>query len=306
MLPMIDARTVARLVPMADAIAGLERALADGLDPAADPARSATGLADGHVLLMPSGTGDYAGVKLATVAPDNPAAGLPRIQGVYVLFSGGTLTPLAVLDGIALTSLRTPAVSAVAVRHSTPDRPLRVVVFGTGPQAYAHVTAVLAVRPVAELTVVPRGSATHPDPRVDRFAALLPAGTPVRMSGPDAVRDADLVVCCTSAREPVFDGALLGERAAVVAMGSHEPAAREVDATVVARSRLYVEDAEAALREAGDLIMAGVSDPDRLTGLARLCREPVDLDRPRLFKSVGMSWEDLVVAGTAYERFEVT
>lgn len=59
--------------------------------------------------------------------------GLPRINAVYVLFDGVTLRPVALLDGSALTTLRTPAVSVAAIRQSLPPGPLRVVVYGTGP-----------------------------------------------------------------------------------------------------------------------------------------------------------------------------
>src|SRR5205823_888894 len=76
----------------------------------------------GQILSMPAAVGRYAGVKVVTVAPDNAGRDLPRVQGVYLLLDGTTLAPLALLDGIALTALRTPAVSAVAVRHlAAPD-----------------------------------------------------------------------------------------------------------------------------------------------------------------------------------------
>ena len=86
----------------------------------------------GELLLMPSAAGGGLGVKLVTVG------GEPRIKGVFVLFDGETLAPVAVLDGIGLTDVRTSAVSALAVRHLAPDA-RRLVVFGTGPQARAHV-----------------------------------------------------------------------------------------------------------------------------------------------------------------------
>lgn len=78
---------------------------------------------------------------------------------------------------------------------------------------------------------------------------------------------ADVVVCATTARTPLFDGALLGSRTTVVAVGSHEPEAGEVDATTVCRSTVVVEARSAALREAGDLIgpvRAGLLDPHAL------------------------------------------
>ena len=133
-----DAATIARALPHPAAVDALEAALRDGLDPDADPPRSSAAAEAGELLLMPSAAGGL-GVKLVTVAPGNADRGLPRIQGVYVLFDPETLAPAALLDGIGLTDLRTSAVSALAVRHLAARPPRRLVVFGTGPQARAHV-----------------------------------------------------------------------------------------------------------------------------------------------------------------------
>ncbi|MGH3587822.1 MAG: hypothetical protein ACRDQ0_16020, partial [Pseudonocardia sp.] len=136
----------------------------------------------------------------------------------------------------------------------------------------------------------------------DRAAA---DGLAARTGTPADVADADLVVCATTARTPLFDGALLRPDATVVAVGSHEPDAAEVDATTVCGATVVVEARATALREAGDVIgpvRAGRLDPDALIELADLVRgtAPVPPSRPRLFKSVGMAWEDLVLAATGY------
>jgi ornithine cyclodeaminase/alanine dehydrogenase-like protein (mu-crystallin family) len=282
------------VVAMPDAIAALRDALRDGLDPAADPTRRKVDVDHGHLLLMPAEWGGYVGVKVATVAD----RGQPRIQGTYLLHDAETLTPLAMLDGVALTSVRTAAVSAVAADLlATPDAS-RLVVFGTGPQAASHVAALRVIRPVDEIIVVGR----DPD-RTQVFASSV-AG---RAGSAKDVADADVVVCATTAREPLFDGDLLRPHATVVAVGSHEPTAREVDEATVCGSTVVVEARSAALREAGDVsqpVKAGVFDPDTLVELATLVRGPVSIDpgRPRLFKSVGMAWEDLVIAASSWER----
>ena len=104
---------------------------------------------------MPA-SGHAGGVKLASVAPGNPGRGLPRIQGIYVLFDPETLAPAALVDGSALTCLRTAAVSALAVRHLAPTDACRLLVFGSGPQAAGHVEALRAVRPLEWVEVVAR------------------------------------------------------------------------------------------------------------------------------------------------------
>jgi ornithine cyclodeaminase len=113
------------------------------------------------------------------------------------------------------------------------------------------------------------------------------------------VSDAQVVVCATTAREPLFDGSLVADHATVVAIGSHEPEARETDDALAGRATVVVESRTSALREAGDVIGAvrsGALREEALVTLSELCRgAAVAPERPRLFKSTGMSWEDGVV-----------
>ncbi|MEU7177494.1 MULTISPECIES: ornithine cyclodeaminase [Streptomyces] len=299
----IDGAALRRALPMAAAIGALRAALRDGTDPESDPPRTVVPVEHGQLLLMPAHRRRSAGVKIATVAPANPAAGLARVQGRYLLFDAPTLSPLALLDGIELTTVRTAAVSALAVDLLAGPEAGHLVLFGTGPQARGHLDALRVVRPLTRVTVVGRTPA-----HVERFAetARRDTGLPVAPGDPSAVATADLVACCTTARTPLFDGALLAPHATVTAVGSHEPDAREVDSGTVRRCTVVVESRAAAVREAGDLIpelAAGRLDRAALIPLADLATgaATVDRTRPRLFKSVGMAWEDLVVAGAAYE-----
>ena len=92
----------------------------------------------------------------------------------------------------------------------------------------------------------------------------------------------------------------------MLAIGSHEPDAREVDDRLAARATVVVESRASALREAGDVIQAieaGALGPGDLVGLAPLVRGEVPIpDGPRLFKSTGMAWEDLVIAAAVLAR----
>jgi ornithine cyclodeaminase/alanine dehydrogenase-like protein (mu-crystallin family) len=253
---------------------------------------------------MPSSWANAAGVKLATVAPANLERGLPRIQGVYVLFDGPTLAPTALIDGIALTSLRTAAVSALAVRRLAVAGASRLLVFGSGPQAWSHVMAVRELRSLDRVDVVARDPA-----RLERFVARLrDAGMNAHAAtGAAQVAAADVICCCTTAREPLFDGELVAAGATVVAVGSHEPDAREVDERLIGRAMVVVEARSAALREAGDVIQAielGALAEASLTTLAELVTGALSVpdERPRVFKSTGMAWEDVVVAAELARR----
>jgi ornithine cyclodeaminase/alanine dehydrogenase-like protein (mu-crystallin family) len=293
---LLDAAAVAALRPAA-AVRAIRAALRDGLDPAADPPRTVVDLTAGQFLLMPSEIPAAAGVKVVTVAPGNPARNLPRVQAGYLLFDRETLALRAVLDGTALTTLRTPAVSVAAVLDRLPDRPLQVAVIGAGPQASAHVATLAAVRPLGQVGYLVR------EPSRTTLAA-------VRLHSPaadEALRTADVVVCATSARSPVFDSDLLRDDAVVVAVGSHEPDARELDAQLLGRATVVVEDIATALREAGDVVLAIAEGALTATDLVPM-REAVTgvqvlpAGRPVVFKSVGMAWQDLVVAEAVLDR----
>lgn len=271
--------------------------LVEGFDPATDPARISTPAGSGHLLLMPSTIAGWTGVKVASVAPDNPARGLPRIQAVHVLLDAATLTPRALLDGAALTALRTPAVSAVAADALAPADAAHLVVFGTGPQAVGHAVALARVRELRRVTVVGR-SADKVRAVLHRLGGLGPeavAGTAAD------VAHADMVVCATSAAEPLFDGSLVRDGACVVAIGSHESGRRELDTGLMGRSLVVVEDLATARREAGDVVLAqrdGALAEDALVPLRDVVTGAVARrdDVPNVFKGVGMSWQDLAVA----------
>ncbi|WP_239003605.1 ornithine cyclodeaminase family protein [Nocardia panacis] len=286
------------LLPPAEAVAAIEDALRGGLDPGADPARGRVLLRTGEFLIMPADFGDYAGVKVATVAPGNPALGRPRIQGLYVLFDAETLTPRALLDGPALTAVRTPAVSVAAVRPALGGAP-RVVVYGGGPQALGHVETLRAVAAVDEVCHVVRHPGNYRE--LAASARVLAYGEAEALA---ATAAADVVVCATGARDPLFDSSILRADAIVIAIGSHDPGQREVDAALCRRARVVVEDVATALREAGDIVLAvaeGALVAGDLVPLRAAVSDPrgYGRDRPLLFKGTGMSWQDLVIAVAA-------
>lgn len=319
---VLDADAVRASCAPTDAVAAIERVLTNGFDPAGDLERVQVPLRNGQFLLMPSQgfcagfDEDPVGVKVVTVAPRNGARGMPRIQGLYLLFDGDTLSPKAVLDGSALTTLRTPAVSVAATRArllSTPtqDRSLRIVVFGAGPQALAHVDTLTQSltphRDIAAIHYLVREpdrvrAAADPDRRP---IAVLQIGT---AAAETALREAGVIVCATSAQRPLFDSNLLSDNATVIAIGSHQPSTREIDSALCRRAVVVVEDIATALREAGDVVMAvadGSLRPDSLVTMNDVVtgRTHLPEDRPALFKSVGMSWQDLAVAQAVVARF---
>ncbi len=298
-IPYLDAAELTARLPWSRVADALDAALQTAFD--TDPVdRIGAPTAGGELLVMPAVSATGAGVKLVGIGRENDARGLPRIQGVYVLFDAATLTPQAWVDGTVLTTIRTAGQSAAVVRRLAATDATRLVVFGAGPQARAHVEAVRAVRPIEQVRIVAR----RPDRAEQLCASLADAGLDVAPGTPEAVGEADLVVCATTSRTPVFEGTALGKRAFVVAVGSHTPDARELDDTVFRRASLVLAEHRAtALREAGDLIQAvaaGALSAERI-------RDFTDLDSGRVapvpgiavYKSVGMAYQDLAVVEAA-------
>jgi ornithine cyclodeaminase/alanine dehydrogenase-like protein (mu-crystallin family) len=272
----LGADHIRSVITVSQAADSLEAALEHGLDPEVDTPRHAVSFDSGELLVMPSAVGRYATVKLVTVG------GTPRIQGFCAVFEPRTLAPVAILDGAALTTIRTAAISLVAARRLAPPRPRRLLIFGRGPQGLRHAEALEREFDLEEVSFAVRDSCSAEVTRL--------------------VSEADVICCATNSRTPLFDGRAVSDRALVIAIGSHEPTAREVDEHLVGRATLVVEAVRATLREAGDLIMAGVR-ANQVVNLAQLVSgwQPPP-GRPRLFKSTGMSWEDNVVANAIIGR----
>ena len=297
-LRLIGAEELRARLPMIAAVDALQ----DGfrtLDPTGGPLRTHVDTPGGSLLIMPAFGEAGVGVKLVSLTPANPERGLPFIHASYVLFDPETQAPKGVLDGSALTALRTAAVSALATRFLSRQDARRLVIFGAGVQARSHLEAMCAVRPVNDLVVVSRSRGAA-EALVDEG---LGRGLEARLGEPDAVREADLVCTCTTAEEPLFDGSWLPAGVHVNAVGSYRPETRELDTEAVRRARVVVETREVALTEAGELLIPireGVMDAgDIVADLAETVRGAQvrrSPDEVTLFKSVGMGFEDLVVA----------
>lgn len=302
-LPFVDAEEMARRLPVSAAIDALEGAFAAG-DPSATPPRSHVDTPSGTLLLMPATGEAGVGVKVVTLTEANPSRGLPLIQAVYVLFDPATQTPRLLIDGSALTALRTGAVSGLATRLLARADAHRLVIFGAGVQAHAHLEAMAAVRPVDTLVVVSR-TTSRAEELVARASWM---GIAASVGGPDAVGGADIVCTCTTATEPLFDGASLARGAHVNAVGAYQPHTREVDDETVRRARVVVETRAAAMEEAGDLLIPmahGVVGPEHVVADLQEVVRGAEVRRRRddvtLFESVGLAFEDLAVAGALAE-----
>ena len=296
-MELIDADELRRRLSMRAAIDALETAFAGEL-PRSSP-RTHESTPDGGLFMMPAAGPQGVGVKLVTLTEANRDAGLPFIQGVYVLFAPGTQEPLAVIDGAAMTGLRTGAVSGLATRVLSRPEAHRLVVFGSAVQARSHVEAVRAVRGIDEVVIV------SPTPA---HAAALAREVGGRTGTAEDVRTADVICTCTPSAVPLFDGAWLPDGVHVNAIGAYTPRTRELDGAAMARGRVVVETRDVAMVEAGDLLLAiedGAIGPDHVVADLQEAVRGKKVRRSAsdvtIFKSVGMAFEDLVIARAAVD-----
>lgn len=301
-LPSFDADDIARLTPMPVAIEALRLCFAGRPTHIGRIPLEASG---GEFMLMPAVDRDAAGIKLLMIQPKNAARGMPIIQGTYVLFDADAGVPVALFDGAALTNLRTPAISAVATDGLARADARTLGIIGAGPQAIAHVDAMLAVRPDLNEIVVSSRTKANAENVVHRISAD-PArfgGRPVRAGTYSDAAGCDIVCTATRATEPIVTAAMVRPGTHINAVGSYRTDMRELATDLVAAATVVVDEVHAAHDEAGDLALA-VADGgwswDRLAGdLALVAAGGLarsDDDEITLFKSVGLAVEDLVIA----------
>jgi alanine dehydrogenase len=258
------------------------------------------------LLLMPSWSDKYAGVKLVTVFPTNRDTDIATINGNYLLLNGTTGVPLAILDGGALTARRTAAASILAATMLARAGSRRLVVVGSGRLAAELARGYCALFPIDEIIVW-----NHRPPGAEQLAATLrddglPATSTTDLGA--ACATADIVTCATMSSTPVVLGDWLNAGCHLDLVGAFTPAMREADDVAISQARVFVDTMVGALTEAGDIlqpIASGVlSESDIEADLFSLCRG-FDMHRAdddiTLFKSVGHALEDLVSAAAVYE-----
>ena len=292
-----------------DALEALFPAVRKGEISAPDRTLLMTNKAEPHRQLM-TGTAswnarDIACVKVTTLTPDNPADGRELINGAVIVLDLKSGTPKLMVEGGALTGLRTGAVAGLAVRHlSGPVKQLALI--GAGVQARWAALSLMQEAEFETLHLASRG-AKRRDALADWISARSRPGQSIKVfeSARAAVEGCDLVCTATSAHDagPVLHRAWLSRSALCVALGGANETACEIDPAWAAQATLYVEDRREALSEAGEIRALGVA-PEQLTEIADTIegRSAPCLEGPRLFRSVGSAAMDLAGALTVLER----
>ena len=268
--------------------------------------------ASGVMGLMPSYvSGERAayGLKAVCVFPGNPAKGKDAHQGTVLLFSGETGELLAMMNASAITAIRTAAVSAVATALLAREDASDLAIIGSGVQARTHLAAMSQVRSIKRCRVVSRRMEQTLE-FVEEFREISPFPIEPVATVEAALKDADLIVTATSAKEPIVKCEWISAGAHLNVVGSSTATAREVDGATMKAATLFVDRRESTINEAGDYLFAvreAAIGPDHIraeigevlqgTKAGRTSREEITL-----FKSLGLAVEDLAAAEYLYRK----
>lgn len=256
---------------------------------------------------LPAPGGRFAVKANANFPANRRTSGLPTIQGVIVLFDGANGFPLAVMDSIEITILRTAAATAVAAKYCAREDARTVTICGCGDQARAQIVALARVRPLSRVFAFDLDFQ-----RAERLAVSLEdldlAAHPVR-DPKAALAQSDICVTCTPSRTPFLRRGDLAPGAFVAAVGADSEGKQELEADLVASTVLVVDLLEpcAAIGELHHAIEAGLMTKEDVhaelgevvTGrkVGRASEEEIVV-----FDSTGTALQDAVTARLAYEN----
>jgi ornithine cyclodeaminase/alanine dehydrogenase len=304
------------VLTMSDVIAAVEqgfRAVAGGTANVPERLHVDVPAHNGVMLGMPAYIGSDGaeqsalGTKIVSVFEKNTERNLDVVQGVYLLLDDETGVPLSLMEGRFITAIRTAATSAVATKFMASQGRKRLAVFGAGVQARFHIEAMIEVAELEQVMIAAR-SIDKAKALVDHVRKAYDLSCAV-VSGEQAAT-ANLICTCTTSPVPLFNGLLVGEGTHINAVGAFTPSTRELDTETVRRARVIIDEASAAGREAGEILMPiadGAIDSRHVKGTLAdvVCGKIAGRESASeitIFKSCGVAIEDLVTARLAYSR----
>jgi len=251
----------------------------------------------------------YFAAKINANFPQNrPRHGLPTIQGVVALFDAADGAPLALMDSMAITALRTAAATAVAAKHLARESCATTLICGCGAQASAQIRALLRVRSPGRVLAYDLDGA-----RARAFAkaldeelgiAIMPAA-----SLAEAVRASDIVITCTTARRYFITRDMVQPGTFVAGVGADSEEKQELDPLLLASATVVTDLTEQA---------AAIGDLHHALAARAIAREAVHAElgeivagRKRgrtsdaeitVFDSTGTGLQDVAAAIAAYQR----
>lgn len=249
------------------------------------------------------------GMKVVTYFQENPKRNLPAILATIMLFSVETGKIIALMDGSYVTAIRTACASAMATKALANAETPVLGILGAGVQARAHIQALTHVRKIERIKIYSPSGTSAITIKQD-LEPIVKIAIDVAGRTEDAVRDVDLLVTGSTAKEPIVKNEWLKAGVHINAVGSHRPDYREIDAATVARAKIVVDSREAIMAECGDILLAikeKAIDENHVYGeigeiLAGVKTGRSSAGEVTLYKSVGIAIQDVATANLVYRK----
>ena len=250
----------------------------------------------------------YFAAKLNANFPENGSRGLPTIQGAVILSDASNGTPLAIMDSISITALRTAAASAVAAKYLARKNWSTLAICGCGGQAEAQLLALYAVGRPDRVMVY--------DLDRDRAAAFADAltratGITLKVAGKveECFAHADVVVTCTTSKHYFVTREMIRPGTFIAAVGADHEHKQEIQPELLAAAKV-VTDITVQAAAIGDLHHALAAGVMSAGDVHAQLGEIVCGARPGrasnedvfVFDSTGTGLQDVAAAIAVYER----
>ena len=279
--------------------------------------RTAVPLPNTNILgIMPSWFDrGYFGAKVLSVYHTNGGSAYPSHQGEILLFAKDHGQVLAIVDAMAVTKIRTGAVSAAASAVLANPGPKKLAILGCGAQGASHLEAMAAKFPSLETVALWDAFPAA----AQRLAENAPAfgnnnsrklQAAVCTEAREAVSDADIICTVTPSSVPVLEYAWVKKGAHINAVGACAPHQRELDSDLAAAARFFGDNRESVFHESGDFLFPlkeGRYGEEHFLGTVgdiMLGKIPgrTSPEEITIFEALGMAVEDIACAIYLYEH----
>lgn len=237
-------------------------------------------------------------IKIVNVINENKDRGLPSVQGLVLLMSVDTGEPLAIMNGTVLTAIRTSATSILSTEISLRNNSIDTLgVIGAGIEAYYHIILAKQYFKIGRILINARKSHFDLAKKVGGEAVSLEK----------LLRESQVIFSTTSSTTPVVIGSLLQqEDFHISSIGAHTPEARELDDDTIMKAKtIFADSLDAVRSESGDFILPekkGLFKGKKVYEIGEIIAEGIKIERPSIFKTVGIPAQDNLAAITAYEE----
>jgi ornithine cyclodeaminase len=305
-----DKQSIETIASFSEWVGAMEKALKYHNDPGGYvmPKRMHLDYGDDTFLLMPCITDEYWVTKLVSFCPANKDLGRPSIYGTVVLNNSKTGEPLAIMDGSAITAMRTAAVTAVGIRHLSPAESHSLGIIGTGGQGVWQALFACSEREINQIWAYDQSKENllHFTEKVKDVYPMIQVIHAADSS--EVAMNAEIIICATNSQQPVFpDKKDLFTGKTFIGIGSYKPDCREFPEQLFRQLDLVFVDTLDGKKESGDLITPIKNNwitEDKIYSIGSLLTDKsIQTPNPtRLFKTVGFALLDLFAAKLVYEK----